>query len=352
LFSGEDDMSVTSVTLAVAVAVLSASAAFAQGWRDYISRDEFFLVSVPSAPQITSTTYRAASGAMLPAKQFVATEGQRRYTVTVVHYMNASAADEAAAVEHAVRSFRSRPAQVTYDRAQVIEGVPGHMIYLLNPDQSRVAAGIILHPRDTGHGGPGRLYILEGHVPAGAAPPIQFPQSFFLMDENANRLDYVANAAGQRVRTVRTQQASVSGPYGAREPATCTAADQAQGKPTAAQVAQYIKCTLEGIGDGALFLIENIQVREIGDAGPFDASFFPDIDTRQPVYPIRGSLLRYNCDREGRNVAWGRADPGANCVSFLEANASGHCYKTTAGVWSCSMSDLAGRKTEKVAPPK
>jgi hypothetical protein len=345
-------MSAKSVTLAVAVTVLHASAASAQGWHDYISRDEFFLVSMPSEPQITSITYRAASGAMLPAKQFVATEGQRRYTVTVVHYMNASAADEAAAVEHAVRSFRSRPAQVTYDREQLIEGLPAHMIYLLNPDQSRVAAGIILHPRGTGHGGPGRLYILEGHVPAGAAPPIQFPQSFFLMDEKATRLDYETNAAGQRVRTVRTQQANVSGPYGARAPATCTAADQAQGKPTAAQVAQYIRCTTEGVADGALFLIENIQVREVGDAEKVDASFFPDIDTRVPVYPIRGSLLRYNCDREGRNVAWGRAEPGANCVTFLEANASGHCYKTTAGAWSCSMSDLVARKTEKVGPPK
>ena len=68
--------------------------------------------------------------------------------------------------------------------------------------------------------------------------------------------------------------------------------------------------------------------------------------------PIRGSLLRYNCDREGRNVSWGRAEPGANCVSFLEVNAAGYCYKTTAGVWNCSMSDLAARKTEKVAPPK
>jgi hypothetical protein len=346
-------MSVRSVTYAVAVAVLSASTAFAQGWHEYISRDEFFLVGMPSEPQITSTTYRTASGAMLPAKQFVATEGQRRYTVTVVHYMNASAADEAAAIEHAVRNFRNRPAEVTYDRAQQVEGLPAHMIYLLNPDESRIAAGIILHPRGTGHGGPGRLYILEGYVPAGAAPAIQFPQSFFLMDENANRLDYVTNAAGQRVRNVRTPQGgSVSKPYGAREPATCTAADQAQGKPTPAQVAQYLKCTLEGIGDGALFLIENVQVREIGDAGQVDASFFPDIDTRQPVYPIRGSLLRYNCEREGRNVAWGRADPGANCVTFLEANAAGHCYKTTTGIWSCSMSDLVTQKTEKVAPPK
>jgi hypothetical protein len=111
LLSGEGDMSATSVTLALAVAVLSASTAFAQGWQEYVSRDEFFLVGMPAAPHITSTTYRASSGAILPAKQFVATEGQRRYTVTVVHYMNASAADEAAAVEHAVRSFRERPAQ-------------------------------------------------------------------------------------------------------------------------------------------------------------------------------------------------------------------------------------------------
>jgi hypothetical protein len=267
--------------------------------------------------------------------------------------MKASAADEAAAVEHAVQSFRNRGARITYDRAQVMEGVPGHMIYLLNPDQSRVAAGIILHPRDTGHGGPGRLYILEGHVPAGEAPPIQFPQSFFLMDEKATRLDYETNAAGKRVRMVRTQQASVSGPYGAREPAgACTAGDQAQGKPTAAQVAQYIRCTLEGIADGALFLVENIEVREIGNAERVDASFFPDLDARQPVYPIRGSLLRYNCEREGRTVSWGRADRGANCLTTLEANASGHCYKTTAGVWSCSMSDLVARKTANVAPPK
>lgn len=345
-------MSVKSVILAAAVVVMSATAAFAQGWHEYISRDEFFLVGMPSEPEITSTTYRAASGAMLPAKQFVATEGQRRYTVTVVHYMNASAADEAAAIEHAVQSFRGRQAQVTFDAAQQIEGLPAHMIYLLNPDQSRVAAGIILHPRDTGQGGPGRLYILEGYVPAGAAPAIQFPQSFFLMDENANRLDFDTNAAGKRVRNVRTQQASVSKPYGSREPATCAATEQGQGKPTAAQVAQSIKCTLEGVADGTLYLIENIQVREIGDSGPFDASFFPDIDARRGVYPIRGSLVRYNCEREGRNVAWGRAEPGANCVTFLEANASGHCYITTAGVWSCSMSDLVTQKTEKVAPPK
>ena len=76
-------MSVKSVILAVALAVPGAGAMLAQaGWHEYVSRDEFFLIGMPSDPQITSTTYRAASGAMLPAKQFVATDGKKRYTVT------------------------------------------------------------------------------------------------------------------------------------------------------------------------------------------------------------------------------------------------------------------------------
>ena len=59
MFSGEDGMSVKSVTLAVAVAVLSASTAVAQGWHDYISRDEFFLVSVPlSGVETTASAIR------------------------------------------------------------------------------------------------------------------------------------------------------------------------------------------------------------------------------------------------------------------------------------------------------
>ena len=181
------------------------------------------------------------------------------------------------------------------------------MIHLLNPDKSRVAAGVILHPRDTGHGGPGRLYILEGLVPAGAAPAIQFPQSFFLMDENANRLDDATNAAGQRVRNVRTQQANVSGPYGAREPETCTAADQAQGKPTAAQVAQCIKCTLEGIGDGALFLIENVRGARIGDAGPLTRASSPTSTSDSPC--IRSGAACCATTASARAATWRGAAP-------------------------------------------
>ena len=145
--------------LSAALVVLSTSASFAQGWREYVSRDEFFMVSMPAEPQITETTYRAASGAILPAKMFVATEGQSGASVTVVHYMNASAADLEGAIEHEGQSFRRRSGEITYDSPQVMEGLPGHMIYHLNPDQSRTAAGIFLHAGPSEYGGPGRLYI-------------------------------------------------------------------------------------------------------------------------------------------------------------------------------------------------
>ena len=109
------------------------------------------------------------------------------------------------------------------------------MIYLLNPNQSRTAAGIFLHAGPSEHGGPGRLYILEGVAAAGAPPPIQFPQSFFLLDEAGNRLAYGTDANGQRVRSVRGQQASVGAAYRAREPVSCQSrAEPAHGRPTAA----------------------------------------------------------------------------------------------------------------------
>jgi hypothetical protein len=270
--------------------------------------------------------------------------------VTVVHYMNASEADKEAALMHAVQGFRDRGVEITYDNGQQVEGLPAWMIYLRYPDGSRTAAGVMWHSMVTGHRGAGRLYILEGRVPAGQAPPIQFPQSFFYQDERG-RLDFV-NQNGRPVRNDRNPTVVLE-PYKARDPAMCTnATEPVQGKPTPAQAVQYFKCTVEGVGDGTLFLLEEVQVTEVGNAAPGDPRIFADIAAGQPVYPIKGSLVRYGCEREGRNVAWGRADPGVNCATFHEPNAVGHCYKMNSGVWNCQMSDLRPRMTPRVAPPK
>jgi hypothetical protein len=157
---------------------------------------------------------------------------------------------------------------------------------------------------------------------------------------------------GKYVRNVRGPAATGGTMYGSRDPMICPPGP-AGGQPTPAQVARYIQCTLEGVGDGTMFLIENIQVAEIAEERAVNASLFPDRDAAQPVYRIRGSLTRYACEREGRNVAWGRANAGANCATALEANAAGHCYRTTASQWSCSMTNLVPQeKKTGVAPPK
>ena len=345
-------MRLRDIALATCAAVvLTASVALAQGWQEYVSRDEFFLVAMPGTPQIADSTYRAASGAMLPAKTFTISDGRRRFVATVVHYMNASQADHDRALEHAVATYRARPGQITFDNPLNTDGLPAHTIYHLNADGSRTATGLIFHPRGTGHGGPGRLYILEGHSPPGTPPATQFSQSFFLLDEQGVRLDYRDSPQGQLVRNIRGPASLAV--YSARPPATCpNASAPAQGKPSTAQAAQYVKCTLEGIGDGHLFLLENVVVREIGEATTLDADTFEGIDVSKPAYPIKGSLLRYACEREGRNMAWGRADPGRNCATYEEANATGYCYRVTSGNWACSMSDLIQRMTPHVAPPK
>ena len=326
---------------------LNTGAALAQDWHAFVSREEYFLVTMPTEPEVARIEYTAASGAIVPATTFTATYNGTVYTATVVHYMAADQADIDAAIEYTVQTFRDRPSEVTYDNVQVMEGLPGHMIYHLNPDQSRTAAGIFLHAGPSEHGGPGRLYILEGVAAAGAPPPIQFPQSFFLLDEAGNRLDYGTDANGQRVRSVRGQQASVGAAYRAREPVSCQPrAEPAQGRPTAAQVVQYLRCGAEGVADGTLYLLEDVEVREVGEGEYVDASYYPDIDAVHPVFPIRGNLVRYECRRENGS------NDGANCVSHVEANASGRCYKTTSGDWNCSMSDLVQRTTAGVAPPE
>nr|TFG52652.1 MAG: hypothetical protein E4H34_04710 [Hyphomicrobiales bacterium] len=204
-----------------------------------------------------------------------------------------------------------------------------------------------MHAGPSEYGGPGRLYILEGHAAPGAPSPIHFPQSFFLLDEAGLRLDYETDENGRRVRNFRAPQANIGAAYGARNPSVCTSrSEPAQGRPTLAEAAQHLICSTEGIADGSLYLLEDVEVSEIGEGETLDASYFPDIDTAHPVFPIRGSLVRYECRREnGDNV-------GMNCVSHVGENASGDCYKTISGEWNCTMSDLVQRTSEAVAPPK
>ncbi len=142
--------------------------------------------------------------------------------------------------------------------------------------------------------------------------------------------------------------------YGSREPQTCV--DQkapAKGAITAALAAKYFICKAEGISGQYLYLVENVKV-EVGGGIPYAAiknRTFPEIDVNHPVYPIRGSVSKYQCkdpQTDYINIE------GRNCNRTEEPNAKGYCYKTTFGDWSCYMLDLDSKNENyfpDVKPP-
>ena len=135
---------------------------------------------------------------------------------------------------------------------------------------------------------------------------------------------------------------SVAARYGSREPRTCEDKKAPALGPITAPLAQkYLNCQMEYVaGGGDLYLVENLKV-EVGGGVPYSAIMrqrtLNEVDVTQPVYPLRGSLLRYQC--QDRVTAARVAT--ANCNTSHEPNATGYCYRTTFGDWSCYMNDPA-----------
>ena len=149
-------------------------------------------------------------------------------------------------------------------------------------------------------------------------------------------------------------QKGVGKPYGARDPRTCSDAKApTSGAITDALALKYLNCQMEKVSGGHLYLVENVKV-EVGGGVPYTPNLgaFEAIDVRVPLYPIRGSLLRYQCkDPVTEHVG----PPDTNCNTYNEPKATGYCYKTTFGDWRCYMSDRSNNKENfrtNVAPPK
>ena len=144
-------------------------------------------------------------------------------------------------------------------------------------------------------------------------------------------------------------EGSIGAPYGAREPAMCEdRTEPADGPPMGERLHEILRCTMEGIGDGRLYLIENLEAEISGEGRPFDPQrdYYDAIDRTAMIYPVSGSLLRYNCHvLDGTNE-------GTSCETFEEDAATGVCYKMTSGEWNCRMSDLSQVRNDGVPPPQ
>src|SRR5258705_4734057 len=159
---------------------------FAQEWVEFANRDDRFTCLFPSQPKVTETTYRSEYGADLPAHVYSVTQGESRYSVTVVDFNQARRiltekakscppgaepclgapgdeghwkSDIRGAMEYAAWQLMKRDAKLTSFGWGVVDQVDGRNLQLTNnADKSRTFAGIYMHEN--------KLYIVEGTVPA------------------------------------------------------------------------------------------------------------------------------------------------------------------------------------------
>jgi hypothetical protein len=100
--------------------------------------------------------------------------------------------------------------------------------------------------------------------------------------------------------TVAQESKSISARYGSRDSRTCEDRKApGRGEIPAALATKYLNCQMEGVSGDSLYLVENLKSVEVGGGIPYAAIYgsFSEIDVKYPVYPIRGSLLRYQCQQ-------------------------------------------------------
>jgi hypothetical protein len=160
----------------------------AQGWFEFVEREELFSVNLPQEPEVEEIVYHSEWGAELPGKIFTASEEGAEYLITVVDYSVSDLPDHSpiwdfyGSVDFAAWNIRKRGGEVTYDAWTNVDRIAGHMLQVTNQDLSRSYVQILSHKE--------RLYILEAIVPPGATPPINFQQSLRIIDENGDPVRY------------------------------------------------------------------------------------------------------------------------------------------------------------------
>src|SRR5438552_2833681 len=191
---------------AVALTLLWAGIASAQEWIEYSSRQDFFTINFPAQPKVKDIPYVTEYSINLPAHVHSYENGRSRYSVTVVDYTNEEKLEDArikdcqaaggegdlcnnhtradirGATIHATWQLIQKSAKVTHLSYSNADRVEGHEVYLTNADGSRTFAAIYGHE--------GRLYIIEGTVPAKSAPPALFYQSMGFLDKEGKRIRY------------------------------------------------------------------------------------------------------------------------------------------------------------------
>ena len=155
-----------------------------------------------------NSPYVATNGNPFPARRYFVNEDGQSQAVIVVDF--ATAYDFATAsdgeemvvlgsIAHAATSYRQR-GEVTYDGYTRYDRLPAHKLQITEPDGRLLYVSIILH--EDHNIDARRLYILEASAPPGAPPPLAFQGTFYITDENLERISYDTDAEGHRIRII------------------------------------------------------------------------------------------------------------------------------------------------------
>lgn len=199
-------MRVMRLIPAALILMSSASPALAQEWIDFVSREDRFMVNMPSQPKVEKITWDSEYGSTFDGRKYTAVRngpwGPETYTITVIDYTDAEKRyyskprersfrqeeywmmDIQGSIQYAAtKLYRFKPGvKVTHDAWHYIDLVEGHHLNLTNPDGSRTFVAIYLHEN--------RLYILDGTVPAKGPEPGLFTQSLSFLDAEGKRVRY------------------------------------------------------------------------------------------------------------------------------------------------------------------
>src|SRR5215475_3888573 len=77
------------ILVSIGLVLVTSASLFAQEWIEFVSREDRFTCNFPTQPKMTQITYRSLHEADLPARIYSATQGQSKYSVTVVDYTQA-----------------------------------------------------------------------------------------------------------------------------------------------------------------------------------------------------------------------------------------------------------------------
>ena len=210
----------------IAVTMLAPAPAAAQGWIEYVSRDDLFSIGFPGQPRVQQTTWVSEQGAIFPARVYSVETPPNRFVVTVVDYteaerINAERANDCprdaqtacsgsatmgvgawivdlqGAMAYAIaRSLTREGSRVTFFGWFYQDLIEGLQAQITNADGSRTFAATHMHND--------RLYVIEGTVPARAPQPALFQQSMLFLDRDGQTVRYETVYSNRYPRPRRT----------------------------------------------------------------------------------------------------------------------------------------------------